>query len=334
MKRLIAILLVGLLAVSGAAQFTSLPPAKKRAVFGADYYVSPSQYDYSGVARRIVGDAQTNYEKALRIYVWLCENVTFDNTNQIRTADETWRSRKAVCQGYCELFYRLAAAVGVKTKLVYGKARLPIASAPLQDHVWLAIETERGEVLADPTWGAGHFARGTFVRMQQPLLWFDVDGAWFIFSHYPKNDRRQHLDPTVSRADFDRLPYMTPLSAALGIKGNDALRHLLDGGETYPVVRVQDGAWLQQIALVGMPRTHTLQADSAYTFTVKKLSADAGTLSIAHGPTTYAEPQWQCADSTFTITLTPHTAGPLYLTLQVRQGVLVRDQRIVEYEVR
>lgn len=213
MKRFLAILLLVGLAVSGAAQWTSLPRAKKRAVFGADYYVAPSQYDYSGVAHRIVGDATTRYDKAQRIYLWLCDNVTFDRSRQIRTADETWQHRAAVCQGYCELFYRLGETVGVKTRLVYGKCRRPVSSDPsgrLQDHVWLCVATEKGDILVDPTWGAGYYRGGEFVRQAVPLRWFDVDPSWFVFTHLPDNSRRQHLDEPVSDADFLRLPFVVP----------------------------------------------------------------------------------------------------------------------------
>lgn len=213
MKRILAILLLVGLAMSGAAQWSSLPSAKKRAVFGSDYYVAPSQYDYSGVARRIVGDATTSYDKAQRIYLWLCGNVTFDRSRQIRTADETWQHRAAVCQGYCELFYRLGETVGVKTRLVYGKCRRPGSSdsnGHLQEHVWLSVATEKGDILIDPTWGAGFYRAGNFVRQTVPLRWFDVDPSWFVFTHLPDNSRRQHLDDPVSAADFLRLPFVEP----------------------------------------------------------------------------------------------------------------------------
>ncbi|MDO4211485.1 MAG: transglutaminase domain-containing protein [Bacteroidales bacterium] len=212
-KTYLTILLLLCLAGTAAGQWLQPTPGRKRAVYGVGYYVSPSSYDYSTLARSIVGSATTDYEKAQRIYLWLCDNITYDRSGQIRSADETYQRRTAVCQGYCELFYRLGETVGVKTRLVYGKCRRPASSDPsghLQDHVWLSVATEKGDILVDPTWGAGFYRGGDFVRQTVPLRWFDVDPSWFVFTHLPDNSRRQHLAETISDADFLRLPFVAP----------------------------------------------------------------------------------------------------------------------------
>lgn len=240
------------LAGSVLSAWSSLPHARKRAVYGSDFYVSPSVYDYAPAARRIVGDATTPYAKAQRIYLWLCDSVIYDRAGTVRTADECWRTRRAVCQGYCELFYRLGQCVDLRMRLVYGKCRLPSVSpsgekeAPLilpaklknghaddcppptgdagvepdsllqprtsvlQPHVWLSVSTERGEILLDPTWGAGYYRGDQFVRQAQPLRWFDVDPSWFIYTHLPDHPRRQHLQHPVSDEEFLHLPFAVP----------------------------------------------------------------------------------------------------------------------------
>lgn len=310
-----------------------LPPAKKKAVYGTDYYVAPSAYNYSGVARRIVGDASTSYERAERIFRWVCENVSFDRTNSVRTADAAWRSRSAVCQGYCELFFRLAETVGVKSRLVYGKCRRPMY-ATLQDHVWLCIQTDRGTVLADPTWGSGFYFGDHFVRLADPLLWFDVDPAWLIFTHLPKNDSRQQLSPVVTDDQFMTLPYTTPLTALIGIDAPTALRRQLDGSGSVPVVRMQNAAWPADIALREVPATLHLHTDSAYTFRIEKLR-DGGTLSLANGPDVYPETQWtrEPDSEVYTLVITPRHTGSLQFTLQTLNGVLLQQQKILEYVV-
>lgn len=331
-KKVFALLVLLCLAGTVAAQLISLPKARKKAVYGMDYYVSASAYDYTLMARRIVGGAETNYEKAQRIYLWICDNVVFDATGSLRTADEVWTHRTAVCQGYCELFYRLAETVGVKTKLVNGKCRRPLAHGKLENHVWLQVATERGEILADPTWGAGFTLSNRFVRLKQPLLWFDVDPAWFIFSHLPKNERRQHLEPVVTDEQFEALPYMTPLAGLLGIAPCDALKQMLEGGEDFPVVRMQDASWPQQIRLKSVPTVRRLHKDSTYTFVVEKLATEAQ-LSLDTDGAVYNENQWQCEGNLFTLTLTPQQQGPLSLTLHTQQGIFMQSQRIVEYVV-
>lgn len=226
-KTYLTILLLLCLAGTAAGQWLQPTPGRKRAVYGVGYYVSPSSYDYSTLARSIVGSATTDYEKAQRIYLWLCDNITFDRSGQIRSADETYQRRTAVCQGYCELFYRLGECVGVKPRLIYGKCRLPAVHgrpSTMQDHVWLSVSTAHGDILMDPTWGAGFYRGERFVRQSDPLKWFDVAPAWFVFTHFPDNSRRQHLSPAVTAEQFGRLPFVTPPSHSdVASDGHDAL---------------------------------------------------------------------------------------------------------------
>ena len=188
----------------------SLPAARKRAVYGIDFFVSRSVYDYKVVAKDITSGTEGKYEKAEALYLWICENISYDATNRYRTADECWNHRSAVCQGYCELFYRMAETVGVKSRLVFGKCKFN--DTVLEEHTWLSVRTERGTILLDPTWGAGQMVQGRFYRMSDPLLWFDIDPYWMIFTHYPDSKRNQHLDKPISLEQFTALPYMTPLT--------------------------------------------------------------------------------------------------------------------------
>lgn len=229
-----------LLCITGTAvgQLLQPTPGRKRAVYGVGYYVSRSDYDYSSTAHEIVAGAATRYDKAQRIYLWLCRNITYDRTGQIRTADETFRRRTAVCQGYCELFYRLGECVGLKSRLVYGKCRRPNGS--FQEHVWLLVTTEKGDILLDPTWGAGYYRGDRFVRQQEPLKWFDVDPAWFVFTHLPKSDSRQNLYPPVTQEQFAQLRFVTPPSATdEGVNAHDSLTHALAAFRPLPLPTVR-----------------------------------------------------------------------------------------------
>lgn len=250
------------------AQPPALPPARKKAVYGVDYYVSPSAYDYTAAARAIVGDAATDYERAERLYLWLCAHVTYDRSGAVRTADACWTRRTAVCQGYCELFYRMAETIGLRSKLVFGRCKHAGQYAKLEDHTWLSVETEEGNILLDPTWGAGGYLRGEFVRLSDPLLWFDVAPEWFVFTHQPKSHRRQYLDVEVNDEQFAALPYTTPLTALAGIDARDALVRLLNGGDAPPVVMHQRAELLKRLAIIEIPQTRHLAIDSTYTFVV------------------------------------------------------------------
>lgn len=159
---------------------------QKEFVYRNEYYVSPSNYDYSAFTDSIVGDATSSYEKARRIFLWICSNVAYDANKDIRTADKAWEKRTAVCQGYCELFYRMAETQLINTKLIYGTGISPYTGDNIGFHVWAEVDTDRGNILIDPTWGAGRSLHGWFVKNNNPDKWFDVPADSFCITHIPK----------------------------------------------------------------------------------------------------------------------------------------------------
>lgn len=342
------------------AQPPALPPARKKAVYGVDYYVSPSAYDYTAAARAIVGDAATDYERAERLYLWLCAHVTYDRSGAVRTADACWTRRTAVCQGYCELFYRMAETIGLRSKLVFGRCKHAGQYAKLEDHTWLSVETEEGNILLDPTWGAGGYLRGEFVRLSNPLLWFDVAPEWFVFTHQPKSHRRQYLDVEVNDEQFAALPYTTPLTALAGIDARDALVRILNGGDAPPVVMHQRAELLKRLAIIEIPQTRHLAIDSTYTFVVGNAD-DEYLLTIVNGGESINQRLWTLDESTclpeaqagveaaspdaasapeaplcsapvYRVEVTPRSRGRLTLSLLPRVGIPVLHH-LVEYVV-
>lgn len=198
---------IGITTMTAAAQ--NLPARHQKEVVKNGFYVSSSEYNYSALATDITADATTKYEQARLIYLWICNNISFDQTGEIRTADRTYDNRRAVCQGFCELYYRLADALKLEVNLIYGKAKIPLNNG-IEEHVWLGIKTEKGTILADPTWGAGKIRNGSFGRIPDPLVWFDVDPSIFINTHFPKNKKQQFITPTIKEEKFMELPYVTP----------------------------------------------------------------------------------------------------------------------------
>lgn len=158
----------------------------------------------------IIGDAQTPVEIARRIYDWLCDNIQYDTTKSIHDADTCWRTKKGVCQAYCELFCHIAGD-RLNVEVVCGKSKMPDGNISETSHAWLYVYTDGYKgIFIDPTWGAGGINDRRFVKGVNRDLWFDVDPAWMIFSHYPNNDNLKMLDLEVSEENFKHLPYMQP----------------------------------------------------------------------------------------------------------------------------
>lgn len=206
--RSIIALFMGIASTTASAQ--GLPAQHHREVVKNGFFVSESGYNYKALAKEITSEAKTKYEQAQMIYLWLCQNISFDQAGIIRTADRAYDNRRAVCQGFCELYYRLAEPLKLDVTLIYGKAKSAIKQNT-EDHVWLSIKTEEGQILADPTWGAGTIHNGSFGQNPYPLIWFDVNPCQFIYTHFPKQKKYQYISPTISEDTFRKMPYATPV---------------------------------------------------------------------------------------------------------------------------
>ena len=170
----------------------------------------PQDPNFEQECRHIIGDAQTPIDIARRIYDWLCDNVQYDTTKSIHDADTCWRTKKGVCQAYCDLFCHIAGE-RLNVEVVVGKCKtieVDISDAP---HAWLYVYTAGYDgIFIDPTWGAGGISNGRFVQGVNRDTWFDVDPAWMIFSHYPEDDKLRMLDYDISEEQFKRLPLLYP----------------------------------------------------------------------------------------------------------------------------
>lgn len=328
-----------LLAITAISLVCVLRPEVKaqtnlsNAVYGADFYVSPTAYNYKEAAHKIIGHARTDQDKARAIYLWLCEHIEYDRTGNIRTADECWKQRKAVCQGYCELFYRLGEAVGLKVKLVNGLAKHAQPTEELEKHVWLTITIRGREMLLDPTWGAGFFADGKFVHHPSPLMWFCTNPGWFIFTHFPQKKRAQLLPEPLTEAEFRLLPYATPLNEELGLTPRKALELGRQGGLTFPVIPMLSFDYFSWVKLQKAPLPRQLKANQSYTWTISKQQADCRLMLNADGQT-LAEDQWQAnGGSAFSITYTPKQAGKLKVIISNSNDYVPTRKTILEYDV-
>lgn len=172
----------------------------------------PQDPNFDEERRNIIGDAQTPIDIARRIYDWLCDNIQYDTTKSIHDADTCWRTKKGVCQAYCELFCHIAGD-RLNLEVVGGKCKMPDGNISETSHAWLYVYTDAYKgIFIDPTWGAGGINDGRFVQSVNRDTWFDVDPAWMIFSHYPENGDMKMLDYDISEEQFKQLPILYPNS--------------------------------------------------------------------------------------------------------------------------
>lgn len=236
----------------------------------ADFYCFPTHYDYSDVAAYITSGCEDDYQRIRAIYQWLCENIEYDTSYSIYTADSCYDAKKGVCQAYCELFYQLAKAVGVKVEIISGKSKNRYGNIGSSGHAWLfAYTRENHGILLDPTWGAGYVDKGKsiFTRRENCWVWFNVNPEWMILSHFPNDESYQLIKSPISYEEFLSLIPVSDLWVEYG----------LDVHKLYKKIRGKDirmpifyGGGEGKIEIIDMPLCDCLRIGETYTFRIRK----------------------------------------------------------------
>ena len=181
--------------------------------------LSKMHTDISSVVATIIEDANaiTVEEKARAIYNWICANIAYDTTKQIHDAETCYKTRRGVCQAYCELFCHMAEAVGLTVDIITGITKDAEGKISSDKHSWIFVYTHAYDgMLIDPTWGAGAVDGVKFVKNEDNSIWFDVSPYWMIFSHFPDQQHWLKLDFPISKEDFEKLPLVKMTNEADG----------------------------------------------------------------------------------------------------------------------
>lgn len=191
--------------------------------------------DIDKLAAQINKDFSRDDEKARAIFTWLATNIKYDlaalngpqrgpigysyrteeerqairNKIKMDMATKTFKSKKAVCEGYATLFVVLADKTGLQAEMIAGTAKshpdhigkLPVNS----DHAWNAVKIGNEWKLVDATWGAGT------VTGQKPQFNFRFNDGYFFtepdaffLNHFPEDQK--WLLTKKSKEQFADLP--------------------------------------------------------------------------------------------------------------------------------
>lgn len=172
--------------------------------------ISKLRLDIKTLAATIIGNAETVEDKARAIYNWICNNIAYDTSKQIHDAETCYKTRKGVCQAYCELFCYMAEVVGVTANIIAGKSKDADGRISEEKHSWVFVYTHNYDgMLIDPTWGAGAVDGAKFVKSKNNSIWFNVSPYWMIFSHFPDQQYWTKLDITITEEQFKKLPFVS-----------------------------------------------------------------------------------------------------------------------------
>jgi len=169
----------------------------------------------------------TDIEKARLIYVWLAENISYDdrayNLKNIgdNTAKTVFKTKKAVCAGFANLYTELGEKLGLEIITVSGVAKGYEYEEDLVDnleesvnHAWNLIRINNEWRVFDATWGEGFGAsnkKGKLVSTKEfNDDWFNIEPSQAIFTHLPEDVSKQYISAPINFQTFLALPWLTP----------------------------------------------------------------------------------------------------------------------------
>ena len=226
---------------------------------------------------------KTTYQKVQAIYNWITANVKYDYSHMNDptywpqyTAYAAAVQKKAVCQGYANLFYRLANDAGVDCRIITGKAYNDDGTA---DHAWNIVRMADGKYYClDATWDAG-LKPENYEYFLKGLTSFSRD-------HQAETDKLNtpywtQYQSRTSAADYKASSTQLPAPAVTG--GNDAQGrptlkwNAVTGAAKYEVYRARskDGDYIKYSTVTGTSYTNISYIENGNTYYYKVRALDA-----------------------------------------------------------
>lgn len=178
----------------------------------------PKKPDVKKLAEALVVGCTNEKEKARSFFAWISENIHYDirlkddkdvnpeKRQSLQSPEKVIKRKKAVCEGYTNLFNALCSSVGIRALEVDGITKNQRGNVSRKGHSWSLIRADGQWGLVDPTWGAGVVGTddGKYHEQLNDQLFF-ASAEILIENHYPNDPLFQCLPNPLTLEDF-KLP--------------------------------------------------------------------------------------------------------------------------------
>ena len=195
---------------------------------------SEAESSVDRLANQLTKAAKADREKARLIYRWVTDRIAYDVQGTMATdvpVDEVLKKRLAPCEGYADLFVKLAKQAGLEAVKIPGlcKGDGYVSGSMLDEknasHTWNAVKIGDQWQLVDCTWGAGFIQDKKFVKTYRDYF-FLTPPEQFVFTHFPADSKWQLLTPVVTREEFLQWPKIELPLFQFGWKIEDVRKQL------------------------------------------------------------------------------------------------------------
>lgn len=221
-----------------------LQPLPKNPYFSIDKHSrnSPSSVEINipSLADYLQQNTSTDLEKARAIYIWITDNIRYDDEAYNSgiypdyTAEYVLQNKKAVCEGFSNLYNALGEEMGLEIEKVTGYAKgygYQVGNKFTQtDHAWNIIKINNQWKVFDSTWGRGHgrSVNGKLVSTKEfNNYWFNVNPFESIFNHFPENGELSFVNPNIPLSQYERMPNIDEEYFELGFNGKETFLEIL-----------------------------------------------------------------------------------------------------------
>ena len=243
-----------------------------------------TSYIKSTILPQLALNGKTTYQKVQAIYDWITRNVRYDKKNLDDnsyylkyTAYAAAINKTAVCQGYANLFYRLANDAGIDCRIVAG---LGNGGSGWGGHSWNIVRMDDGKYYClDATWDEGqtkysYFLKGTTAFNTDHMVNAETTPYWSGYAA-----KVSAADYKVKAADTKATVGTVELTGAKGAAdGITVTWKAAANAAKYVVYRkTADSKWvkLTTVASGTLSYKDTSAAHGVqYTYTVKGIAAD------------------------------------------------------------
>jgi hypothetical protein len=161
------------------------------------------------LCRYISENSSSDLEKARGAYYWIANNIRYDAKKFFKDKPSNSRpgdvfsKRKAVCEGYANLFGEMCSMMNIECVVVVGYSKgygyKPGQALTIADHAWNAVRVDSTWRLVDATWASGDIHKRLFRKFVPKFYdeYFNVPPKEMALTHLPELPMWQLLEDPV-----------------------------------------------------------------------------------------------------------------------------------------
>lgn len=153
--------------------------------------------EISDFSKQLTSGIDNTWDKVKVIHNWLAENIYYDydvytgktSDKSVFNGESVFKTKRAVCQGYAELFNLMLHSVGIQSKLIGGYAiqyyqSWDEVSHNIPNHAWNEVYVDGRWIIIDVTWDSNNrYENGKYIKENIEYTYFDSTIESFSIDH-------------------------------------------------------------------------------------------------------------------------------------------------------